>query len=94
MDCKKLVISGHAFQKIFERRITVEDIEAVISKGEIIKEYLDDKPYPSFLLLGFMGRVPLHVVIAKNEIEKFCILVTAYFPDNTIWDLTFKSKMI
>jgi hypothetical protein len=57
----------------------------VISKGEIIKEYLDDKPYFSFLLLG-LGGVPLHVVIAKNEIEKFCILVTAYFPDDTIWD--------
>ena len=94
MDCKKLIISGHAFRKIFERHITVEDIEVVISKGEIIKEYFDDKPYPSFLLLGFIGGVPLHVVIARNDTEKFCILVTAYFPDDTIWDLTFKNKII
>lgn len=55
MICERLLISGHAFQKIFERYITVEDIEAVISKGEVIKEYLDDKPYPSFLLLDFIA---------------------------------------
>lgn len=66
----------------------------MISEGEIIKEYLDDKPYPSFLLLGFINGRPLHVVIAKNITEKFCILVTAYFPDDTIWDSTFKSKII
>lgn len=52
MVCEKLVISGHAFQKIFERYITVGNVETVISEGEIIKEYRDDKPYPSFLLLG------------------------------------------
>jgi hypothetical protein len=30
MVCEKLIISGHAFQKIFERYITIEDVEAVI----------------------------------------------------------------
>jgi hypothetical protein len=56
-------------------------------------EYPDDKPYPSFLLLGFINGNPLHIVIAKNETEKLCILVTAYFPDRTIWNSTFKSKI-
>lgn len=94
MVCERLIISGHAFQKIFQRYIKIEDVEAVINNGEIIKQYLNDKPYPSFLLLGFINGTPLHVVIAKNEAEKFCILVTAYFPDNTIWNSTFKSKII
>lgn len=94
MICEKLIISGHAFQKLFERYITVEDIEAVISQGEVIKEYLDDKPYPSFLLLGFINGKALHLVIAKNESGKLCILVTAYFPDTSLWNLTFKSKII
>lgn len=72
MDCEKLIISGHAFQKIFERYITVEDVEYVISKGEIIKEYLTDKPYPPFPLLGFINGVPLHVVIAqKMKLKNF-----------------------
>ena len=94
MVCERLIISGHAFQKIFERYITIEDIEMVVSKGEVIKEYPDDKPYPSFLLLGFINGTPLHVVIAKNNTEKFCILVTAYFPDSAIWDSTFKNKIV
>lgn len=54
MICERLLISGHGFQKIFERYITIDEIEAVIRNGEIIREYKEDKPYPSFLLLGFI----------------------------------------
>lgn len=93
MICEKLLISGHGFQKIFERYISIDDIEAVIKKGEIIKEYKEDKPYPSFLLLGFINEKPLHVVVAKNEVEKICILITAYFPDSTVWNTSFKNKI-
>ncbi len=48
MVCEKLLISRHGFQKIFERFISVENIETVIREGEIIKEYFDDKPYSFF----------------------------------------------
>ena len=94
MVCGRLLISGHGFQKIFESDITIEEVEDVIIKGEIIKEYVDDKPYPSFLLLGFIKSKPLHVVISKNENENVCILITAYYPDNSIWDTTFKNKIV
>lgn len=94
MICEKLVISGHGFQKMFERFISVENVESVIKEGEIIKEYFDDKPYPTFLLLGFINKKALHIVIAKNEKEKNCILVTAYFPDASMWDATFKNKLV
>ncbi|MDQ6758020.1 MAG: DUF4258 domain-containing protein [Bacteroidota bacterium] len=49
---------------------------------------------PSFLLLGFINGKALHVVIAANEREKICILVTAYFPDASIWDSAFKNKIV
>jgi hypothetical protein len=38
---------------MFERNISDEVVEKVIKNGKIIKEYLDDKPYPSFLILGY-----------------------------------------
>ncbi len=91
ISCEKLLISGHGFQRMFERYITVSHIETILNDGEIIKEYLDDKPYPSYLLLGFINNRAIHLVIAKNK--NICILVTAYFPDNSIWDSSFRNKI-
>ena len=91
ISCEKLLISGHGFQRMFERYITVTDVESILSDGEIIKEYLDDKPYPSYLLLGIIKNKPVHIVVAKNK--NICILITAYFPDSSIWDSTFRKKI-
>ena len=66
ISCEKLLISGHGFQRMFERYITVTDVESILNDGEIIKEYLDDKPYPSYLLLGIIKNKPVHIVVAKN----------------------------
>ena len=64
MDCKRVVFSGHAIQRMFERGIGRDDALAVIAQGETIAEYADDKPYPSRLFLGSAGARPLHVVLA------------------------------
>jgi len=70
---------------MFKRDIDTLDVELIIKEGEIIKSYLDDKPYPSFLLLGFRMEKPIHLVIAKNVQDDECIVVTAYIPDPSIW---------
>ena len=54
----------HAIQRMFERDILEGDVEDTVKNGDIIEEYLDDKPYPSFLALKFYEK-PLHVVFAK-----------------------------
>jgi hypothetical protein len=36
-----------------ERNITRADVELVVKTGEIIREYSDDTPYPSRLMLGW-----------------------------------------
>ena len=92
MKCTSLLISGHGFLKMAERYITVEEIEYVIKEGEVIQSYKDDKPYPSFLLLGFINNKPVHIVVAKNEEDESCILITAYIPEAGIWDDLFKTK--
>jgi hypothetical protein len=55
MDCRRVVLSGHAIQRMFERRISRDDVQAVIAQGETIAEYADDKPYPNRLLPGVCG---------------------------------------
>ena len=82
----------HAIQRMFERDIFEEEIEETIKSGEVIEEYLDDKPYPSFLALKFFDK-PLHVVFAKNEKDNEIIIITAYYPDKEKWSDDYKTRI-
>jgi hypothetical protein len=79
---------------MFERRISVEEVRTVIVQGEVIQAYPDDKPYPSQLLLGWIGSRPLHVVVADDSEDGILIVVTAYEPDPIQWDSEFKTKVL
>jgi len=77
---------------MFERDILEIDVENTIINGEIIEEYPDDRPYPSFLALGLNDR-PLHVVFAKNDEENEMIVITAYHPDEGKWSDDYKKRI-
>jgi hypothetical protein len=89
---KKLTYRVHAIQRMFERSISREDVRHVIEHGEIIRDYPDDMPYPSRLLLGWIGERPLHVVAADNTEDDETIIITAYEPDGAEWEPGFKKK--
>lgn len=88
----KLVFRVHAIQKMFERGISRHDVRHVIDHGEVIREYLDDTPYPSRLMLGWREKGPLHVVAADNDADNETIIITAYEPDPLLWEADFKQK--
>lgn len=90
----KLVFSVHALRRMFERRISVDDVAAVIGSGETIENYPDDKPYPSRLVLGWNGARPVHVVVAQNLSDNELIVVTVYEPDAELWDDNFRRRRI
>lgn len=92
MDCSSIKYSDHAVLQMFKRGIDTFDVEMVIKQGEVIKSYLDDKPYPSFLILGFSKEIAIHLVVAKNIVLNECVVVTAYIPDPAIWMEDFKIK--
>lgn len=92
MKYKNIIFTGHSIQRIFEREIEPEDIEVSVENGEIIEEYPDDKPYPSFLVLNFIKGKPIHVVFSFDNDNETIYLITAYFPDTSIWDETFKIR--
>jgi hypothetical protein len=64
---RRLIFRVHALERMFERRITVEDVRSVVTDGEVIQSYPDDKPYPSRLVLGWHETRPLHVVVAEDS---------------------------
>ena len=93
MDFKVVVFSGHSVRRMFERYITKANVLETIKKGEIIAEYPNDNPFPSYLVLGFVNNHPLHVVIASDNENSICHVVTAYNPDAALWEKDFRKKM-
>ncbi len=54
----------HAREKMHLRGINASNVKQTLLEGEIIEEYLEDKPYPSFLLCAKGDEKYLHVVCA------------------------------
>lgn len=92
MTCNEVLFSDHAITQMFKRSISVDDVKRVIEMGETIAEYLNDKPYPSCLMLAYINNRPIHVVVGRDEEKGRCIVVTTYEPDPNIWQPGFKSK--
>lgn len=86
-----IAITEHARQRLIERRITLNDVIKCIANGEIIKQYEDDKPFPSCLILGMsVNGKYMHVVISHNK--EYIHLITAYYPNAEQWEADFKTR--
>lgn len=89
----RLTFTDEAILRMRERRITKREVEAVISNGQTLREYPDDRPYPSYLVLGWIDQRPLHVVYAVNTEGQERIVITTYQPDPALWDAEFKERL-
>ena len=47
----------HVQQKLAERGVAQADVVQVLLSGEKVRDYADDKPFPSALFLGYVGGV-------------------------------------
>lgn len=77
---------------MFKCNISVVNVKFIVESGEVIITYYYDKPYPSYLILGYIDSRPIHVVTGVDEILGRCIIITAYQPDRNIWEAGFKLK--
>lgn len=89
---RRIKFRAHAIGRMFEWSVTPESIQGIIESGEMIKEYPDDRPYPSRLILGWDRQRPLHVVVADNRADDEWIVVTVYEPDPALWEPGFKRR--
>lgn len=92
MLSNRLVFRVHAIQRMFERQLSEEDVRVGLASAEVIEEYPDDKPYPSKLVLGWLGARPIHVVVADNAAAQETIVITVYEPDPEQWEPDFKRR--
>ncbi len=85
----------HALERMIERSLSIDEIEKAVANGIIIKEYPDDKPYPSFLLLHKTEQKALHVVYSVTEDAlgiRTCHVITLYEPDVFEWNDAFTQR--
>jgi hypothetical protein len=92
VDYQRLVFSGHAVKQMFQRRISRDEVKSVLAEGEVIAEYPDNRPYPSYLMLRVVNQRPIHVVAAKDAETLTAYVVTAYEPDLNLWQPDFKTR--
>ena len=92
MNCARLVFSGHAIQRMFERAIGRDNVREAVARGEAIAEYPEDSPYPSRLILGWVNGKPIHVVVAVDRATAACIVITVYQPQPDWWMNDFRTR--
>ncbi len=92
MAVNRLVFRVHALRRMFQRSVTAADVRRVLETGETIETYPDDTPFPSRLVLGWLGARPLHIVAAEDSQAEETIVITVYEPDLGEWEPGFKRR--
>lgn len=82
----------HILQRMRQRKICVEEVLQVLKDFYIIEEYSDDRPFPSYLLMGNVNEKPLHLVVGVNIEDIEIHLITVYIPDESIWSDNFRRR--
>jgi hypothetical protein len=87
-----IIYPAYVLKRMIERGITVADVREVLENGELIEEYKADSP-PRYLMLGWSGRRPVHVVGEDDPLLDETIVVTAYEPDGKRWKAGFRVRI-
>ena len=89
----RVYVTNHAAIEMRNDGLKLAEIFFGADNGEIIKQYEDDKPFPSCLMLGYTeDEQVFHSVWAFDRIKKGVVLITVYKPDPEIWESDFKTK--
>jgi hypothetical protein len=88
----RIIYRIHAIQRMFERRVSDENVRQVLQSGEMIEDYSDDMPHPGGLISGRRGNRPLHVVMAENTKDDELVVITVYEPAPAQWKSGFRGR--
>jgi hypothetical protein len=86
-----IVITQHAKNRCRERSIKQKDIKNCIMTGEIIEQYPEDFPFPSYLIFGRAADNRIIHVVVSDEGESGRI-ITAYIPNTSKFEDDLKTR--
>lgn len=87
----RVFATNHAADRFRQRGISIRDVFHAVQVGEVIEQYPDDYPYPSYLIVGedLHGRI-IHAVLSDEGTASR--IITAYIPDADKWSGDFKVR--
>jgi adenine deaminase len=78
---------------MFERDIFEDEVEKIVVDVLIIERYPNDQPFPSYLVLGFIKEIAVHIVYSKDD-DNNVIVITTYKPNLKKWKPGYKVRRI
>ena len=90
---KRLLFLPHAIRQMSrpQRMISSNEVEVVVTQGELIEDYPSDPRGHSCLILGFGDATrAVHVVCSPKD--EYLAIITAYLPDPTQWSEDFRRR--
>lgn len=85
----------HATRRMFNRKISNQDVNLLLDSGEVIEEYGEDFPLPSILVNGLStAENPLHAVIGIDHDMKQLHVITVYRPDHQKWSKDYTRRIM
>lgn len=89
----KIAFKKHSAIRMRERKIRADDVKQILINGEIIEDYPNDRPLPSYLILGFAeNQKPIHAVVAIDVNEQIIWVITVYSPSLREWEDGYKRR--
>ncbi len=82
----------HTLVRLAEKNISQDVAIEVIMKGEVIEDYPHNTPFPSCLMLGWVGGKPYHVVVSFDKDSGMGYIITAYEPSLDKFEPDFKTR--
>lgn len=68
-----------------QRNISADEALLALQSGEVIEDYPNDLPFPSFLWRSQTPTRVLHIVVADNVADRQRFIITLYEPDVVRW---------
>lgn len=87
-----IVFKKYALTRMLERKILSDDIQKVLVNFIVLEEYYNDKPFSSFLVLGYAEERPIHAVVSYDSEYEIIYIITIYEPSIELWGNNFTER--
>ncbi len=90
---KRLLFLPHAIRQMSrpQRMISTDEVEIVVTQGELLEDYPSDPRGHSCLMLG-LGEANRAVHVVCSPKDEYLAIITAYLPDPTQWSEDFRRR--
>jgi len=93
-ECKKILWSRHAITELLNDDLTRSEVEKALISCKVIEDYpAQHRPLPDCLVLGMLEySVPIHAVVALDEINDRIFIITVYRPLKERWENDWRTR--